>query len=277
MPARVRAQLLRLGTQGVVWAFAALLIAAATWTGHWSPKILDLSVLRGHPELRVSVAGAVEVASTQIATGLGVALAAVFSAAGPGRDFVDGSAEIHRASGRPIERFASRVLTVTLLSISCGVVIAFAYIIVGLQISAQDDFALNIQLGSWNPPRMFAGIILSAVHATWVLALAQWLRTQASQVALPVAAVIAMFLISRLSPYPMTPDSWLGPILGLRADRAMLDFWWSVGGDVSAPWGNVALLLVVLGIATAFGIRSDKRVQAGGLGTVGVDESARRN
>jgi hypothetical protein len=247
-----------------VWAFAALLIVAAAWGARWSPNIVDLSVT-GRPELSVSVAGAVEVASTQIATGLGVALAAFFSAAGPGRDFVDGSAELRRTSGSPGQRFASRVVAVTLLIVTCGATITCVSIVNGLVTSARNDVALDLQLGSWNLPRVFIGVVVAGAHSIWVLAVAQRVRTHASQLALPIALAIVMFLISRLSPYPVTPDSWLGPILGLKAERAMLDFWWSVGGDVSAPWGNAALLMGVMVIATALGIQSDRMSRAAAL------------
>lgn len=265
----VRAEILRLRTQGLVWTYAALLIVAASWGARWSPKLVDL-VASSRPQLSVSIAGAVEVASAQIATGPGVILAALFVAAGPGRDFVDGSAEVRRTTGGALGRFLTRVLAVALLIIVCGAVMACVCVAVVVVLGARHDFALDLRPGDWNFPRVLAGAFLAAAHATWVLGLAQRLRTQASQLALPIALVIAMLLVSRLSVYPLTPDSWLGPILGLRAERAMLDFWWSVGGDVLAPWGNAALIIGVVGMVAALGVRSDLPVSADRLDTVGA-------
>jgi hypothetical protein len=258
MMPRVRAELLRLLTQGPLWIFAGLMLVAAAWVARWSPDVVDIS-RSAPPRLTISVAEAVEIAATQLATGLGVMLAALFAAAGPGRDFVDGSAETRQASGTVVQRFGSRVLAVALLVVTCGVVAAVLLIAAGVVIQSRNDFTLRLRVGSFDALRVLAGAAFAMVHATWVVALAQQLRTQAAQLALPGAIVVAMFLVSRLSPYPLTPDSWLGPIVGLRADRAMLDFWWSVGGKVLWPWGNLALLAGAAAIAAASGIQADRR------------------
>jgi hypothetical protein len=257
--ARVRAESRRLLTQGPVWSFAAVLGGAAAWAARWSPGIVDVSQ-SGPAQLTVSVAGATEIASIQIATGLGVAFAAVFSAAGPGRDFVDGGAEVQRARGTAAGRFVGRAVSVSLLTIGGGVAITAAYVLGGLAISAQDGFAFALRSGDWRVPHVLAGVVCACAQATWVVALSYRLRTQAAQLALPLALAIAMFLVSRLSPYPVTPDSWLGPLLGLHAQRAMVDYWWSVGGDVRAPWGDAALLAAAVGGAAAVAIRSDRRL-----------------
>lgn len=257
MRARVRAELLRLVTQPAVWAFAITLTGAAAWSGRWSPRIVTLATHSGRPVLSVSIGGAVDVSCMHIATGLGVALAAVLVAAGPGRDFVDGGAELHRTRSRPAERLAGRIVAMTVPVVAAGAALACGYVLAGVGASVRHGLTLDLRLDGWDPSNILAAVVLAAGQATWVMVLAQRLRTQSEQVSLPIAITFALFLVSRLSPYPVTPDSWVGPVLGLRADRAMLDFWWSVGGEVPAPGGNVTILLLGLGVAASLGVRSD--------------------
>lgn len=265
MRARVRAELVRLATQGWVWLFAALLTGAAVWTARWSPAIVDLgdAAQAGPRRMVVSVGGAAEVAATQLATGLGVVLAALFAAAGPGRDFVDGSAEVRRASATAGLRFASRVVAVTTASYVAGLAALCALVGLAVLAARRNDYALALQIGPAGVPIVVGALALCVAHATWVVALAQSQRNQATQFALPAALVVAMFLVSRLSPYPVTPDAWVGPLVGLRSERAMLDFWWSVGGEIVYPWGNVTLLAVVIGAVAASAIRADRASRSG--------------
>ena len=248
-------------TQSGVWLFAALLTGAAAWTAHWSPAIVDLGGAgqAGPRRMIVSVGGAAEVAATQLATGLGVVLAALFAAAGPGRDFADGTAEVRRASGTVGARFGGRVVAVATASFVSGLVALCAVVGLAVITARRNGYALELQLGGAGAAVLLGALALCVAHATWVVALAQTQRNQATQFALPAALVVVMFLVSRLSPYPVTPDAWVGPLLGLRSERAMLDFWWSVGGEVAFPWGNTTLFAAAIGAAAAYGIRADRR------------------
>jgi len=258
MVARVRAELLRLLTQVPVWIFVGLLAFGAAWSARWSPVVVTLTEA-APPQLSVSIAGALQTATTHLATGLGVMLAAVFASAGPGRDFVDGSAETQQASGTLAQRLAGRVLAVALLVLASGIIVAALLVLAGVAIRARNDYGFRVAMGRLDATQVLSALVLAFAHSAWVVALAQRLRTQAGQLALPGTIVVIMFLVSRLSVHPVSPDSWVGPILGLQADRAMLDFWWSVGGKVLWPWGNVVLLAgTVLAIA-AFGARADRR------------------
>jgi hypothetical protein len=259
--ARLRAELRRLASQGAAWGFATVFVFAAAWGARWSPTIVNVSGSR-HALMSVSLGGAAEIASLHIATGLGVALAALLAAAGPGRDFVDGNAEVFRARGTPAGRFLSRALAVTLPTVVAGLALTASLVIGGLLLGARDGFAVVVRWGTWNVEHLIAGVLVAVGQVTWVVALSQRLRTQAAQLTLPLALCVAVFLISRLSPYPVTPDSWIGPLLGLRAERAMLDFWWSVGGEVGGAWGNATLLALVAGIGVVFGARADRPVHA---------------
>jgi hypothetical protein len=206
----------------------------------------------------LSLGGAVEVALVQVATGLGVALMALITAAGPGVDFVEGTAEIRQVNGRAASRFGARVAAVACLGLFSVLVTIAGLIAVTLSGHLRSGDELLLTVGEVDGPLTLAALSLIVIHASWIVALAQVLRTQAAQLAFPVGIVLSMFLLSRLISVPFTPDSWLGPLLELHAERSMLDFWWSVGGHVAWPWGNTVLLACLLVGAWIIGVRTDR-------------------
>jgi hypothetical protein len=147
----------------------------------------------------VSVGGAAAAAATHLATGFGVVLAALFAAAGPGRDFADGSAEVRRASGTVGSRFGGRVVAVSTASFVCGLVLRGTVVGLAFLAARRNDSALELQLGGTGAVVVLGALVLCVAHVTWVVALAQTQRNQATQFALPVALAVVMFLVSRLS------------------------------------------------------------------------------
>lgn len=209
-------------------------------------------------ELKVSVAAAIELGFVHVATGLGVILMALFAAAGPGNDFVDQSAECRRPNGRSAVRFSSRVSAIALLGLASALLTAIVLLAIRMVAALRAGDSLAFEAGGLDLLLVLAAVLTIVFQATWIAALTQLQRTQATQLALPVGVIVAFFLISRLVSIPITPDGWIGPLLDLRSERSMLDFWWSVGGKVIWPWGNVLLLSATFVGALLVGIRSDQ-------------------
>ena len=216
--------------------------------------------VRGAAGPRSCASEALEIAAVQMATGMGVVIAAILAAAGPGCDFVDGSAELRRANGTVLTRFASRVVAVAALQFVCMVFAALLLIGATAIVAHHNGYSLRLLPGSLDIPFVATAFALAAAQATWVIAVVQRQQTQATQFALPVGIVVVVLLLSRLLPYPLTPDSWLGPLLRINADRQLHDFWWSVGGKILWPWGNLVLVGLTLAAAIALGLRLDRRV-----------------
>jgi hypothetical protein len=208
--------------------------------------------------MRISIIGAADVAFLHLATGAGVALIALCVAAGPGRDFADGSADVLRVNGSPALRFVARVASVLIVVAACAAGMVCA-ILGGLYLSSvQEGFALRIDLGRHSDGHFVAAGAIVAAHICWIVLVAGKLRTQAAQLGAPLALVVLLLLVSRLSPVPLTPDAWIGPLLELKADRAGLDFLWSVGGSLGGPIVNILALATVSVSAGLYAIRLDR-------------------
>lgn len=268
---RLRAELLRLGTQRWVWAGVVAVACAGAWTARWSPDVVTTAgAAPGDPAVRTfSLAGALELAAVHVGTGAGVLVAALAAAQGPGRDVVDGRTETLRATGRPGHRLGGRLGAVLVVLLATVPALVGALLVVVAGGAVRGDAALRIVVGDLDVGRSAVAVAAIVFLATWVLAVVLATRTPAAQLAAPAGIVLGAFLVSRLSPLPVTPDGWLGPLLALRTERQMLDAWWSVGGDVAAPWGNAALLTLVGAAAVAAMLRADRRSRDPGRGDQG--------
>jgi len=232
------------------WITIAGVIGVAAWTARWSPTLQD-AYLAGprRGTMDISVFGALQVAFVHMATGAGVLMTSVLNALGPGRDITDGRAADHAANGTPATRVSGRVAVLVLIGSGCGCILAIALVGVAVLTAVHNDFAVQVVLGAprWGMLAAAAGI--SATQVIIVLAVVGTVRAQAMQLVAPMVTVLVMFMVSRLSPLPITPDSWIGPLLDLKQQRSLLDFWWSVGGSVERPVLNACLWVTLAGLA----------------------------